>query len=106
MPPLPRLDDELAALERAGRLRACPPLEEESAPSRIRARYGGRAVTTFCSNDYLGLAAHPALSRAAAEAATLHGTGAAASRLVSGETASHRALEHALAELVELPSAL
>ena len=47
----------------------------------------------FCSNDYLGLAQHPALVEAAREAALRHGVGAGASPLVSGHGPAHEALE-------------
>ena len=52
----------------------------------------------FCSNDYLGLASHPAISRALTEGASRWGTGAGASRLVSGNLAPHVRLERAVAE--------
>ena len=54
----------------------------------------------FCSNDYLGLANHPKLKQAMIQAATALGTGAGASRLVSGNMDIHRALEHAAATFV------
>ena len=52
---------------------------------------------TLCSNDYLGLARDPAHSAAVMAAATGLATGAGASRLVSGNLASHEALEGRLA---------
>jgi len=52
-----------------------------------------------CSNNYLGLATHERLADAAAEAAREYGTGAGASRLVSGNLEPHRELEEALASL-------
>ena len=58
-------------------------------------RVGGRI--SFASNDYLGLACDPRLAAAAAEAAQRWGTGAGASRLVTGGTSLHRELEVALA---------
>jgi len=57
----------------------------------------GREVLLLCSNDYLGLTAHPRLREAAAEAALRWGTGAGASRLISGSMAPHRRLERRLA---------
>ena len=57
----------------------------------------GRAVTTFASNDYLGLSAHPAVIAAAQAAGERWGTGATASRLVVGNRPVHEALEAALA---------
>jgi 8-amino-7-oxononanoate synthase len=58
----------------------------------------GRPVVLLCSNNYLGLAAHPQVRQAAAEAALQLGVGAGASRLVSGTMSVHRQLEQALAE--------
>jgi 8-amino-7-oxononanoate synthase len=52
-----------------------------------------------CSNNYLGLATHESLAEAATEAAREYGTGAGASRLVSGNLEPHRELEDALASL-------
>ena len=52
---------------------------------------------SFCSNDYLGLADHPALLAAAAASAARNGFGASASRLISGDLPAHRELEQALA---------
>jgi 8-amino-7-oxononanoate synthase len=51
----------------------------------------------LCSNDYLGLANHPALRQAAFQAMERYGFGAGASRLVSGTSALHQALEERLA---------
>ena len=50
----------------------------------------------FCSNDYLGLAGDPRLTAALAEGGRRWGAGAAASRLISGDTAAHTALEREL----------
>ena len=58
----------------------------------------GRPVLLLCSNNYLGLAAHPQVRQAAAGAALTLGVGAGASRLVSGTMAVHRELERRLAE--------
>ena len=57
----------------------------------------GREIVNFSSNDYLGLASHPALAEAMAEGARRWGTGATASRLICGTTAEHAALEEELA---------
>ena len=66
----------------------------------------GRPMIAFCSNDYLGLARHPALAQAARDAATRLGVGAGASPLVSGHSAANDALERELAAFVGLPRAL
>lgn len=75
-------------------------------PQRARVRIDGREFLAFCSNDYLGLAAHPALVEAARAGAERYGVGAGASHLVIGHAAPHRALEQALARFTGLPAAL
>jgi 8-amino-7-oxononanoate synthase len=97
------LEAELEALAAADRLRGCP---EAAGSSRIQPEVRGRSMLSFCSNDYLGLASHPALAAAAAEAAARDGFGASASRLVSGDLPAHRALEAAVATYLDRPAAL
>jgi len=67
---------------------------------------GGTPMVSLCSNDYLGLASHPALADAAAGAAARDGFGASAARLVSGDLPAHRELEAALASFLDRPAAL
>jgi 8-amino-7-oxononanoate synthase len=57
----------------------------------------GRRLHNFCSNDYLGLSAHPALAEAATRCLQREGFGAGASHLVTGHTREHHALEEELA---------
>ena len=66
-------------------------------PQGARVTLDGHDVLLLCSNDYLGLAGHPAVRAAAAEAAERWGAGAGASRLVSGNMALHGTLEQELA---------
>ena len=66
----------------------------------------GKPVLMLCSNNYLGLADHPCVREAAAEAAMRWGVGAGASRLVSGTMTIHRRLEERLAEFKRRQSAL
>ncbi|HMN02257.1 8-amino-7-oxononanoate synthase [Geobacter anodireducens] len=66
----------------------------------------GREVMLLCSNNYLGLADHPALKRAAVEAVERYGTGSGASRLVSGTMELHAALEERLARFKGTEAAL
>ncbi len=66
----------------------------------------GRAMLAFGSNDYLGLAHHPALKAAAQASAERDGVGATASALVCGHHHAHEALDQALAAHVGLPRAL
>lgn len=62
-------------------------------------RINGREFINFSSYNYLGLAGHPAVNKAAKDAIDRYGTSASASRLVAGERPIQRELEEALAEL-------
>lgn len=66
----------------------------------------GRQYLNFCSNDYLGLAAHPRVIGAFQRAGALYGVGSGASHLVCGHSAVHHQLEDALAEFTGRPRAL
>lgn len=68
-----------------------------SGPQGPRVLLDGRPVLLLCSNNYLGLADHPLVREAAAEAALRWGAGAGASRLISGNMTPHRSLEKRLA---------
>ena len=57
----------------------------------------GRPCIDFCSNDYLGISAHPRVTAALVAAAREHGVGARASHLISGHQGEHDALEEELA---------
>lgn len=57
----------------------------------------GRAIVSFASNDYLGLAAHPALVEAFAEGARRYGSGSGGSHLLGGHSRAHARLEDELA---------
>ena len=97
------LEAELAELATLDRRRTCPEVE---GLSRTRVTVDGERRLSFCSNDYLGLADHPALATAAAVAAQREGFGASASRLVSGDLPAHRQLEQALARYLDREAAL
>ncbi|HEX2162232.1 MAG TPA: 8-amino-7-oxononanoate synthase [Thermoleophilaceae bacterium] len=77
-----------------------------SGPQGPRVLLDGRPVLLLCSNNYLGLADHPRVREAAAEAAMRYGAGAGASRLVSGNMRIHRRLEERLSEFKGYRSAL
>jgi glycine C-acetyltransferase/8-amino-7-oxononanoate synthase len=68
-----------------------------SGPQGPRVLLDGRPVLMLCSNNYLGLADHPRVREAAADAAMRWGVGSGASRLVSGNMTVHRRLEEQLA---------
>ena len=100
---LARLRDDLAQLEAQGLKRQRRLLES---PQGTHIQVDGRALVSFCSNDYLGLASHPALCDAASAAAQTMGVGAGASHLITGHHAAHHAFETRFAEFVGLPAAL
>jgi 8-amino-7-oxononanoate synthase len=77
-----------------------------SGPQGPRVLLDGRPVLLLCSNNYLGLADHPRVRTAAAEAAMRWGAGAGASRLISGNMKPHRQLEKRLAEFKGYEAAL
>ena len=100
-----RLATELAAWRDAGRGRVRRTVESR-AQDGVRVRVDGRDCLAFCSNDYLGLARHPALVAACRAAAEEWGVGSGASHLVSGHCLEHHALEEELAAFVRRPRAL
>lgn len=75
-------------------------------PQDVTVRLGDRALVSFCSNDYLGLANHPDVVRALAEGARRYGVGAGASHLVSGHLRVHHEIEEELADFAGRPRAL
>jgi len=77
-----------------------------SGPQGPRVTLDGQPVLLLCSNDYLGLANHPRVRGAAADAASQWGAGAGASRLISGNMQPHGRLERRLAEFKGYESAL
>lgn len=73
---------------------------------QVRAVIDGRPMLSFCSNDYLGLANHPAVAERFKQGVDAYGTGAGASHLVNGHHAEHEALERELAEFTGREAAL
>ena len=100
MPDLQRRLEELRQLGLHRRLRLV------ETPQGAHVTLDGRRVLLLCSNDYLGLAGHPAVREAAAEAALSWGAGAGASRLVAGNMPPHGELERRLAAFKGTGSAL
>ncbi len=75
-------------------------------PQGPEMRIDGRPMLTFCSNDYLGLAADPRLIEAMQQGAARYGAGSGAAHLVTGHMAPHHALEEELADFLGRPRAL
>lgn len=84
--------DALAAQSLIRRLRVA------DSPCAPRQLVDGREMLAFCSNDYLGLASHPAVVAALQEGAARYGAGSGASHLVSGHSRAHALLEERFGE--------
>jgi 8-amino-7-oxononanoate synthase len=91
----------LATLDRKARLRARAGLSRE-----LRPRGAADSAIDLAGNDYLGLARHPSVIAAAAQALSEYGLGATGSRLVRGSTDLHAALEADLAGWLGVEAAL
>jgi 8-amino-7-oxononanoate synthase len=88
------IEERLAEIKNRGLYRR---LRSVSGPQGPRVLLDGKPVLLLCSNNYLGLADHPRVREAAAEAAMRYGASSGASRLVSGNMTIHRRLEEQLA---------
>jgi 8-amino-7-oxononanoate synthase len=97
------LNNRLAAIREQGLLRE---LRRVNSPQGPRIEINGRTLLNFSSNDYLGLANHPAVKEAAIKAVSDFGAGSGASRLICGSLAPHHELEEALAEFKGTEAAL
>ncbi|MDR0996269.1 MAG: 8-amino-7-oxononanoate synthase [Zoogloeaceae bacterium] len=97
------LRDALFRLESEGQRRRRIVADSAVAP---RMTVAGQPVLAFASNDYLGLADHPEIKAAFAEAVLRWGAGSGASHLVSGHLWPHEALEAQLARFVGFERAL
>lgn len=91
---LDHLSAKLAAISAQSLKRSLRRADTGTAP---RQTVNGRELLMFCSNDYLGLAAEPAIADALAEGARRWGGGSGASPLVSGHSAAHQAVTDTLA---------
>lgn len=98
-----RIADALAAIRARGQWRELRPAQ--LAPDGRIGR-DGRGLIDFSSNDYLGLALHPLLAERAADWSHAYGTGAGASRLVTGTNAAHLAIEARIAAFKGTEAAL
>ena len=91
------LDDRLDELKQLGLYRRTRMV---SGPQGPRVVLDGRPVLVLCSGNSLGLADHPRVREAAADAAMRWGVGAGAPRIVSGTMTLHRRLEERLARFL------
>ncbi|PLX94120.1 MAG: 8-amino-7-oxononanoate synthase [Desulfuromonas sp.] len=98
-----RWQQQLEALEQAQMRRA---LRCVDGPQSAEVTLEGAQVLLLCSNNYLGLADHPALIEAACDATRRYGVGSGASRLVSGSMTLHHRFEERIAAFKGTESAL
>jgi len=98
-----RWRQQLAELAATGMLRTLRTLETGN---RGDVFLDGRQILLLCSNNYLGIAEHPALVEAACEATSRYGVGSSGSRLISGSMTPHRQFEERLAAFKGTESAL
>jgi 8-amino-7-oxononanoate synthase len=94
---------QLQELRKADLLRKPVCIDSAQGPN---VRIGGQEKVLFCSNNYLGLANEPRVTRAVIETVEQYGHGAGASRLISGTMRVHTELEEAFAGLFQKESAL
>jgi 8-amino-7-oxononanoate synthase len=101
------VESKLDALAEQSLTRRRRVAETRCAPLQV---VDGRPMLAFCSNDYLGLAAHPRVVEALREGAQLYGAGSGGSHMISGHSRAHCALEERLAQMLsahlESPRAL
>jgi 8-amino-7-oxononanoate synthase len=94
---------ELARVRETGLYRTLRRVDGDQGPTLL---LDGREVINFSSNNYLGIANHPALREAAKAAIDRYGCGSGASRLISGNMALHEALENRIAAFKGTEAAL
>jgi len=102
----PALEAALAQLEAAQLRRTRVTVRQRADAARTLTLADGRELVDFSSNDYLGLARHPALARAMSACAAGAGAGSGASHLITGHGAEHDRLEEELAEFTHRERAL
>jgi|TARA_B100000795_G_scaffold21433_1_gene14274 8-amino-7-oxononanoate synthase len=93
----------LAERQSSGRYRR---LRTRSGEQGVSVIIDGKEMLSFCSNDYLGLAAHPTITKAFINAAETEGVGSGAAHLLGGHSSYHQQLEEALADFMGQQSVL
>lgn len=88
------MNTELERLRKDSLFRCCREIQSQDGAFAVME--GARRLL-LCSNNYLGIADHPLLKKAAADAAVEYGAGSGASRLVSGSISLHTRLEERIA---------
>ena len=96
------IDADLAKLREAGQFKTFRNLQRPMGP--VSSIEGVGEVVVLCSNDYLGLANHPDVVRAAIDAQGKWGAGTGSVRFICGTFDYHRILEEKIAALSGTPS--
>lgn len=97
------LSDQLQQKKQAGLYRQRRIIEGPQAAEIV---LDGEKRINFCSNNYLGLANHPAINAAFKKGIDQYGSGSGAAHLINGHSAAHHALEEELAEFTGYPRCL
>jgi 8-amino-7-oxononanoate synthase len=98
-----QLDTELAQRRADGLYRQRRIIDS---PQGVETRIDGKLLLSFCSNDYLGLANHPAVKQAFVDAVAEYGVGSGAAHLINGHSRLHERCEQRLAEFTGRDRAL
>jgi 8-amino-7-oxononanoate synthase len=91
----PKFNDRLEKLQEQGLYRR---LQVNEGPQGVVVRVNGQSLLSFCSNDYLGLANHPAVVEGLKRGVEQYGVGSGSAHLISGHREVHHALEEELAD--------
>lgn len=97
------LQRDLSERQAAGRYRQN---RQRVGEQGVHVHIDGRPMLSFCSNDYLGLASHPAIKQRFIDVIESDGAGSGAAHLLTGHSTHHQALEEALADFTGQPRAL
>lgn len=98
-----RLQDELVEIKAAGLYKSERIIEsQQSAEIHV----GGDVVLNFCANNYLGLANHPVLIKAAQDGLDKWGFGLSSVRFICGTQSIHKQLEHKIADFLGMEDAI
>jgi len=99
------LGEQLLAIKQQGRYRVFVELERQLGRFPY-ARYQGKDIVMWCSNDYLGMSQNPVVIAAMKDTLEKAGAGSGGTRNISGTQAYHHRLEQELASLHKKPAAL
>ena len=95
--------DEVNEMKEAGRF---VPIKILQSPQGAWVKIEGNRVLNMCSNNYLGLANHPEVKKAAIEAIEEYGVGAGAVRSIAGTNELHQRLEEKVARFKHMEASL